>query len=58
MSVVAFAKKVLQAALFFEIWDAMKMTFKHMFHRPITFQYAANNGRSRRAQRCIGTVAI
>ena len=39
MSVVALAKKVLQAALFFEIWDAMKVTFKHMFHRPITFQY-------------------
>ena len=22
-----------------EIWDAMKVTFRHMFHRPITFQY-------------------
>ena len=39
MSVVALTKKVLQAALFYEIWDAMKVTFKHMFHRPITFQY-------------------
>lgn len=32
-------KKILQAMLFYEIWDAMKVTFKHMFHRPITFQY-------------------
>src|SRR5581483_246352 len=39
MSVGVLAKKVLQAALFYEIWDAMKVTFKHMFHRPITFQY-------------------
>jgi NADH-quinone oxidoreductase subunit I len=39
MSVVALTKKILQAALFYEIWDAMKVTFKHMFHRPITFQY-------------------
>ena len=39
MSVGALTKKILQAALFYEIWDAMKVTFKHMFHRPITFQY-------------------
>lgn len=39
MSVGAFTKRVWQAALFTEIWDAMKVTFKHMFHRPITFQY-------------------
>jgi NADH-quinone oxidoreductase subunit I len=39
MNVLALSKKVLQAALFPEIWDAMKVTFKHMFHRPITFQY-------------------
>ena len=39
MSVVAWTKKLLEAALFYEIWDAMKVTFKHMFHRPITFQY-------------------
>jgi NADH-quinone oxidoreductase subunit I len=39
MSVGTLTKKVLQAALFYEIWDAMKVTFKHMFHRPITFQY-------------------
>ena len=32
-------QRVWQAALFTEIWDAMKVTFKHMFHRPITFQY-------------------
>ncbi|MDP1947689.1 MAG: NADH-quinone oxidoreductase subunit NuoI [Nitrospirota bacterium] len=30
---------MLHAALFYEIWDAMKVTFKHMFHKPITFQY-------------------
>jgi len=35
----ALTKKILQAMLFHEIWDAMKVTFKHMFHRPITFQY-------------------
>ena len=39
MSVAGLHKKILQAALFYEIWDAMKVTFKHMFHRPITFQY-------------------
>lgn len=39
MSVGTVTKKILQAALFQEIWEAMKVTFKHMFHRPITFQY-------------------
>jgi NADH-quinone oxidoreductase subunit I len=39
MSVSSSTKKILQAALFYEIWDAMKVTFKHMFHKPITFQY-------------------
>ena len=32
-------KKFFDAVLFREIWNAMKVTFKHMFHRPITFQY-------------------
>ena len=35
----ALARKIAEAALFHEIWDAMKVTFKHMFYRPITFQY-------------------
>ena len=39
MSVAALTKKILQAALFYEIWDAMKVTFRHMLHRPMTFQY-------------------
>jgi NADH-quinone oxidoreductase subunit I len=39
MSIGALTRKVLEGALFYEIWDAMKVTFKHMFHRPITFQY-------------------
>ena len=39
MSVATLTKKILHAALFYEIWDAMKVTFRHMFHRPITFQY-------------------
>ncbi|MCP9455434.1 MAG: NADH-quinone oxidoreductase subunit NuoI [Nitrospira sp.] len=39
MSVGAVTKKILQAALFQEVWEAMKVTFKHMFYRPITFQY-------------------
>ena len=39
MRVGALTKQILQAALFYEIWDAMKVTFKHMFHKPITFQY-------------------
>jgi NADH-quinone oxidoreductase subunit I len=39
MPVTALIKQILQAALFYEIWDAMKVTFKHMFHKPITFQY-------------------
>jgi NADH-quinone oxidoreductase subunit I len=32
-------KKFLNAVFFLEIWNAMKVTFKHMLHRPITFQY-------------------
>ncbi len=32
-------QKVCDAVLFREIWQAMKVTFKHMFHRPITFEY-------------------
>jgi NADH-quinone oxidoreductase subunit I len=32
-------KRFLEAVMFREIWDAMKVTFRHMFHRPITFQY-------------------
>jgi NADH-quinone oxidoreductase subunit I len=39
MSVGTVTKQILQAALFYEIWDAMKVTFKHMLHKPITFQY-------------------
>jgi NADH-quinone oxidoreductase subunit I len=39
MGVGALTKQILQAALFYEIWDAMKVTFKHMFHKPMTFQY-------------------
>ena len=39
MSVGALTKKILHAALFYEIWDAMKVTFRHMLHRPMTFQY-------------------
>ncbi|HMS86020.1 MAG TPA: NADH-quinone oxidoreductase subunit NuoI [Nitrospira sp.] len=39
MSVSALTKKILHAALFYEIWDAMKVTFRHMLHRPMTFQY-------------------
>ena len=39
MTVRNATKKFIQAALFYEIWDAMKVTFKHMFHKPITFQY-------------------
>jgi NADH-quinone oxidoreductase subunit I len=39
MSVATLTKQILRAALFYEIWDAMKVTFKHMFHKPITFQY-------------------
>lgn len=33
------AKKFLEAVMFREIWEAMKVTFRHMVHRPITFQY-------------------
>lgn len=32
-------KRFLDAVFFREIWKAMKVTFKHMFHRPMTFQY-------------------
>lgn len=32
-------KKLFDAVLFREIWKAMKVTFKHMFHRPMTFEY-------------------
>ena len=39
MQVRALARKIVEGALFHEIWDAMKVTFKHMFYRPITFQY-------------------
>jgi NADH-quinone oxidoreductase subunit I len=39
MRVSTLIKDILRAALFYEIWDAMKVTFKHMFHKPITFQY-------------------
>ena len=39
MRVGTLTKRILQAALFNEILDAMKVTFKHMFHKPITFQY-------------------
>ena len=33
------SKKILDAVFFREIWDAMKVTFKHMLHRPMTFEY-------------------
>jgi NADH-quinone oxidoreductase subunit I len=39
MRVTALIKQILEAALFYEIWAALKVTFKHMFHKPITFQY-------------------
>jgi len=39
MRVTALIKQILAAALFYEIWAALKVTFKHMFHKPITFQY-------------------
>ena len=39
MRVTVLIKNILHAALFYEIWDAMKVTFRHMFHKPITFQY-------------------
>ncbi len=39
MTASVLAKKFLEAVMFREIWDAMKVTFKHMAHRPITFQY-------------------
>ena len=33
------AKRFLDAVLFREIWKAMKVTFRHLLHRPMTFQY-------------------
>ena len=39
MRMTALIKQILEAVLFDEIRDAMKVTFKHMFHKPITFQY-------------------
>src|SRR5206468_7857207 len=39
MSVSLWTKQLLDAVMFREIWNAMKVTFTHMFHRPITFQY-------------------
>ena len=39
MSHESSTKKFLSAVFFLEIWNAMKVTFKHMLHRPITFQY-------------------
>ncbi len=33
------AKKFFNAVLFLEFWKAAKVTFKHMLHRPMTFQY-------------------
>jgi NADH-quinone oxidoreductase subunit I len=39
MNAGGLARKIWEAALFAEIWEAMKVTFKHMFHKPITFQY-------------------
>lgn len=39
MSGGSLVRRIMEAALFQEIWDAMKVTFKHMFYRPITIQY-------------------
>ncbi len=39
MSSPSSTKKFFDAVLFKEIWNAMKVTFKHMFHRPMTFEY-------------------
>ncbi len=39
MSNATATKKFFNTVLFREIWQAMKVTFKHMWHRPITFQY-------------------
>lgn len=39
MSVPGHTKKLWDSVLFREIWNAMKVTFKHMFHRPMTFEY-------------------
>lgn len=35
----ALMKQFLETVMFWEIWNAMKVTFRHMFHRPMTFQY-------------------
>jgi len=32
-------KRFFNTVFFREIWDAMTVTFRHMFHRPMTFQY-------------------
>lgn len=32
-------RQFLETVMFWEIWNAMKVTFRHMFHRPMTFQY-------------------
>ncbi|HQU28157.1 MAG: NADH-quinone oxidoreductase subunit NuoI [Nitrospira sp.] len=32
-------KQFFQTVLFGEIWEAMKVTWRHMFHKPMTFQY-------------------
>ncbi len=32
-------KKFFNAVFFLEFWQAAKVTFKHMLHRPMTFQY-------------------
>lgn len=32
-------KKFFNAVFFLEFWEAAKVTFKHMLHRPMTFQY-------------------
>ena len=39
MSKTILNKKFFNTVLFQEIWQAMKVTFKHLLHRPITFQY-------------------
>ncbi len=39
MSQETSTKKFFNAVLFLEFWKAAKVTFKHMLHRPMTFQY-------------------
>ncbi len=39
METPSHTKKIFDSVLFREIWQAMKVTFKHMFHRPMTFEY-------------------